>query len=110
MRRALCVTVLALGLLAAPSALAGRTPQDFKEPQRMSEEQLEAAKARSKSNLNQFGEVMENKPKPFPWMAFTLAVLCFAIATPFAIRAFRKTSNEIAGANTFGTGARRSEE
>ena len=35
-------------------------------------------------------------PKPFPWMLTGLVAISFMVATPFALRAFRGTSKEIA--------------
>jgi hypothetical protein len=45
-----------------------------------------------------------------PWAAIILGGLVFLVAAPFAIRAYRNTSKEIAGANTFGTGNERDAE
>ena len=72
----------------------------------MSEEDLEAAKQRSKTSLNRFGEGLETKPKPFPWGAAALAGLVFLIATPFALRAYRRTASEISGNRSFGDSRR----
>jgi hypothetical protein len=90
------------GLVLGGSALAARKPTDFQEPAKMTEEELAAAKQRSKYNINSYGEMMEEKPKPFPWMAVSLAGICFLVATPFALRAYRNTSREIAGSKAFG--------
>jgi len=92
------------------AALAKR-PTEFAPPQQMSEEEIAAAKARSKNPLNGFDEKMEEKPtcmpwggppgcKQFPWMAIGLAVLSFLIAAPFGLRAFKNTSREITGADS----------
>ena len=94
--------VVATALLLGGGALAGRKPQDFQEPSKMTEEELAAAKARSKGSINSYGEVMEEKPKPFPWMLAGLAGIAFVVALPFAVRAYANTSKEIAGNKSFG--------
>ena len=95
-----------LGLFLAGSAYAaGKKPGDFQAPAQMTEEELAEAKARSKSKLNGFDEKMEEKPKPFPWMFAGLIGISFIVATPFALRAFRGTSKEIAeSAEALGAG------
>jgi hypothetical protein len=75
---------------------AGKKPGEFQAPNQMTEEELAEAKARSKNKLNGFDEKMEEKPKPFPWMLAGLVGISFLVATPFALRAFRGTSKEIA--------------
>lgn len=99
MRFRTALHALLLGaVLASPGAFAaGRRPTTFQEPQQMSEEELEAAKQRSKNRLNGFDEKMEEKPKPFPWMLFSLAMLSFLVAVPFGFRAYRNTTKEIQG-------------
>jgi hypothetical protein len=91
--------LLAASLLVGGAALAKR-PTDFQAPQQMTEEELAAAKERSKGKLNGFDERMEEKPKPFPWMAVGLAAIAFLGTAPFALRAFRTTSKELTGADS----------
>ncbi|MBL8953527.1 MAG: hypothetical protein JNK82_22315 [Myxococcaceae bacterium] len=97
-------------LLLGGAALA-KKPTEFQAPQQMSEEDIAAAKARSKNPLNGFDEKMEEQPtcmpwggpakcKPFPWMAVGLAFLSFLVAAPFGLRAFKTTSREISGADS----------
>ncbi len=76
----------------------------------MSEEELAALKARSKSNLNAYGQQISEKPKEIPWMFVGLAALTLLAATPFALKAYRNTAKEIAGANTFGSTGKRAQE
>ena len=86
-------------LLIGGAAFAKR-PTDFTAPQQMSEEEIAAAKERSKNKLNGYDEKMEEKPRPFPWMAVGLAGIAFLIAAPFGLRAFKQTSREITGADS----------
>ena len=98
--------LLILALLGSASVLAaGKKPGEFQAPNQMTEEELADAKARSKNHLNGFDEKMEEKPKPFPWMLVGLVAITFMVATPFALRAFRGTSKEIAqSAEALGAG------
>ena len=87
--------VLAL-FLSATAFAAGKKPLDFQAPAPMTEEELAAAKARSKNKLNGFDEKQSEKPKDPPWMLIGLIGISFLGAAPFALRAFRNTSKEIA--------------
>lgn len=92
----LMLLALSLGI-AADVYAAGKRPGEFQTPNQMSEEELAEAKARSKNKINGFDEKMEEKPKEFPVMFVGLVGLVFLVATPFALRAYRNTSKEIAG-------------
>ncbi len=83
-------------LLTAGAGFASPRAQPFREVSKMSVEELEAAKLGSRANVNVFGNQQEDKPKPFPWMAATLAGLCFLIAAPIGARAYLKTARELA--------------
>ncbi len=87
--------VLAL-FVAGASFGAGKKPGDFQAPAQMTEEELAEAKARSKNKLNGFDEKQSEKPKELPWLMIGLIGISFLGATPFALRAFRNTSREIA--------------
>jgi hypothetical protein len=102
----LCVAIALAATLGASASLASRSPQEFRDPQRMSEEELALAKQRSLNPLNDFGRQLEAPPEPFPWAAVVLAGICLAVAAPFGLRAYRATSREIAGSNTFGASRR----
>ena len=102
--------LLVLALLGSAAVFAaGKKPGEFQAPNQMTEEELADAKARSKNKLNGFDEKMEDKPKPFPWMLVGLVAISFIAATPFALRAFRGTSKEIAE-STEALGAGQKEE
>ncbi len=92
--------MLVLALIVAGAAFAaGRKPGDFQAPAPMTAEELAEAKARSKTRLNGFDEKQSDEPKKTPWMMISLIGIVFLAATPFAVRAFRNTSNEIAGSS-----------
>ncbi|WP_426757436.1 hypothetical protein [Myxococcus sp. Y35] len=98
--------LLVLALSSGGAALAQpprKQVQEFQAPREMTPEEREAAKQRAMgNNLNAYGKDVQLKQKPIPWMAIGLAGLVFLVTTPFAIRAYRKTSKDIAGQNTFG--------
>ncbi|NMO19726.1 hypothetical protein HPC49_40220 [Pyxidicoccus fallax] len=106
MRFTLPRLVLVLALMSGGAALAQqprRQVTEFQAPREMTPEEREAAKQRAMgNNLNAYGKDIQVKEKPTPWMAIGLAGLVFVAVTPFALRAYRNTSKEIAGANTFG--------
>jgi hypothetical protein len=66
----------------------------------MSEEELAAAKARSKSHFNEWEKDAPKDSQPFPWLAVGLAGICFLVAAPFGLRAFKQTSRELTGADS----------
>lgn len=103
--------VLAAALLWGGSALAKREVKDFEAPPVMSEEELEAAKARARNgNMASYSKDVQIKPEPTPWMAIGLGVLVLTAATPFALYAYRNTAKELATANTFGVRSARDDE
>lgn len=98
--------LLVLAILGSAAVFAaGKKPVEFQAPNQMTEEELADAKARSKNKLNGFDEKQSEKPKDFPWMLAGLIAITFVVATPFALRAFRGTSKEIAeSAEALGAG------
>lgn len=54
-------------------------------------------RAPPRDELDAFGEENLAKKKPFPWGAVTFLGLVLIGATPFAIRAYKNTSKELAG-------------
>lgn len=106
MRRLLWPMMLAASLWALSGDAAGRKPSDFNAAPEMTEEELAAAKARSKSHLNGFDEKMEEMPtcgpfngnskcKPFPWAFVVLTLIAFGVGSIFMVRSFRTTSKEL---------------
>ena len=90
-------SLLILALLGSAAVFAaGKKPTEFTAPNQMTEEELAEAKARSKNKLNGFDEKQSEKPKELPWLMIGLIGISFLGATPFALRAFRNTSREIA--------------
>lgn len=103
--------VLTASLLWGGAALAKREVKDFEPPPEMSQEELEAAKARARNgNMASYSKDIQIKPEPTPWMAIGLGVLVLGAATPFALRAYRNTAKEIATANTFGVSRAQDDE
>lgn len=94
--RAFRTALFAALVLGGAAFAAGKKPTDFQAPAQMTEEELAEAKARSKKQLNGFDEKQSEKPKDIPWMFIGLVGISFVVATPFALRAFRNTSKEIA--------------
>jgi hypothetical protein len=93
------------GLLATGAALA-RPPAEYKAPPMMTEEQIAASKAKSKSNISGYGKDISQETKPFPWKAAALFALVFAVAAPFGIRAYLSTSKDLTPSNKNAFGSR----
>lgn len=71
----------------------------------MTQEELEAAKARSKNKIDFYDKDIPQESKPFPWRAVALMGIAMLVAVPFAARAYRSTTRELSGNASFG-GAR----
>ena len=103
--------VLTAALLWGGAALAKREVKEFAPPPEMSQEELEAAKARARNgNMSSYSKDIQIKAEPTPWMAIGLGVLVLGAAVPFAVRVYRGTAKEIATANTFGVTRARDED
>ncbi len=102
--------LMATFLVASGASAAGRKPSEFNAPTEVNEEELAAAKARSKSKLNGFDEKMEEKPKPIPWAFIGLAAIAFTISSVFMVRAFRNTSKELKQTDAYAGGRRSSDD
>jgi hypothetical protein len=99
-----------IALLLTTAALARRRPKNFVEPRELTEEQLEAAKERSKYKYNPWQKDAPQQAAPFPWMEVSLGVIAFAIALPFGIRYFRDTAEEVAPGSAYGPRTRDAED
>jgi len=110
--RTLSRLVLLSALLTGGAVLAGRPVQEFQAPAQMTDEEKAALKAQQLGgNINAYGKDIQIKETPVPWAAIGLAGIVFLVATPFALRAYRNTTKEIADTNTFGaSGAAGAEE
>jgi hypothetical protein len=98
MRSPLLASLLLAGCLTAGAAHAyGRDPKQFAPPPEKSAEQIALEKERSKagSNMVAYGKDAAAKPEPFPWMTAGFFGLVIAIVTPFAIRAYKNTAQEL---------------
>ena len=103
--------LLALSLLWGGAALAKRDVKEFQAPRQLSDEELEAAKEKARNgNMNKYGNDIQIKAEPVPWLAIGLAGIVFALAVPFAVAVYRNTSKEIATANTFGVSRGKQQE
>ncbi|MDY7231095.1 hypothetical protein [Hyalangium rubrum] len=103
--------VLLSALLTGGAVLAGRPVQDFQPPAELTDEEKAAIKARQLGgNMNPYGNDIQIKETPIPWAAIGLGGLVLLAATPFALRAYRNTTKEMADANTFGAASRRSKK
>lgn len=96
MRSRLAQAVLAFIALSASVALAGRPPQAWVPPEELTPEQIEAQKIASKQKFNPYAKDVPAQSAPIPWMAIGMAGLAFVVAAPFALRAYRNTSEELA--------------
>ena len=79
----------------------------------MTDEEKAALKAQQLGgNINAYSNDIQIKEEPTPWAAIGLAGLVLIVATPFALRAYRNTTKDIADTNTFGvtTGANTEDE
>ena len=83
-------------LLVSGLAFAGRNNVKEFTPTELTPEQIEAEKAASRSNLNGYAEGVTEKTTPVPWMAIGILSAILLGAAPFAIRAYLRTSAEIA--------------
>lgn len=102
--------LVVLVLVTGGAALAQRRHlQDF-QGEEMTQQEREAARARPKYNINAYGKDIQIKEEPIPWKAIGLAVIAFAVTAPFAWRAYKGTTKEIAEANVFGVSSSRASE
>jgi hypothetical protein len=102
--------LVVLVLVSGGAAVAQRRQLNQFQGEEMTQEQRDAARSRPKYNINDYGRDIKVKEEPFPWMALGLAGIVFAVISPFAYRAYKSTTKDIADANTFGaTGSREDE-
>ncbi len=106
--RLLALVVLVSGgaALAQPQRRQLNSYQDTE----MTLEERNASRSRPKSNINAYTKDIKVKEEPIPWKAIGLAVIAFGIAAPFAWRAYKGTTRDIAAANTFGVSSARASE
>jgi hypothetical protein len=101
--RTLSRLILVSALLFGGAVLAGRPVQEFQQPDEMTEEEKTALKAQQLGgNINSYNKDIQIKETPVPWAFIGLISLVFMVATPFAVRAYRNTTKEIADTNSFG--------
>jgi hypothetical protein len=101
--RTLSRLILVSALLFGGAVLAGRPVQEFQQPDAMTDEEKAALKAQQLGgNINSYSKDIQIKETPVPWAFIGLISLVFLVATPFAVRAYRNTTKEIAETNSFG--------
>ena len=107
--------IVLLGLLAASPAAAQKRGglQEFngQVKQDQTAEELKAArrKAAGVTDIKDFGINKEPPPKPIPWVAIGLAVLCLGAAAPFGWKMYKSTRGDLEDGSTFGMGKGRRE-
>jgi hypothetical protein len=69
----------------------------------MTPEQIEAQKIAMRQKFNSYGNDVSDKATPVPWMAIGMAVLAFAAAAPFALRAYRNTARDMNASEGYAT-------
>ena len=97
--RLLVVLVLVTG--GASLAQQRRQIQEFRGGE-MTQEERDASRSKPKYNINGYGKDVKIKEEPIPWMAIGLACIAFAVTAPFAYKAYKGTTKEMADANVFG--------
>ncbi|ATB39590.1 hypothetical protein CYFUS_005035 [Cystobacter fuscus] len=107
--RLLAVLVLVSGGAALSQPQQRRQLNSYQDTE-MTLEERNAARARPKSNINAYTKDIKVKEEPIPWKAIGLAVIAFAVTAPFAWRAYKGTTRDIAAANTFGVSSSRGSE
>jgi hypothetical protein len=104
--RLLAVLVLVTG----GAALAQRRQLNQFQGEEMTQEQLDADRSKPKYNINAYGNDIQIKEEPIPWKAIGLGVFALMVTAPFAWRAYRSTTKEMAEANVFGVSSARAGE
>ncbi|MGV3619363.1 MAG: hypothetical protein ACO1OB_01025 [Archangium sp.] len=95
MRRAIQTVLLVLSLSVAASAFAANGRQKPTEYQEVTDEDRAAARERARNRVSTWTEANMPEEYEFPWMRIGFVVLAFAIATPFALIAYRNSSQEL---------------
>ncbi|HYO53564.1 hypothetical protein [Archangium sp.] len=90
--------LVVLVLVTGGAALAQRLQLQEFQAEEMAQQERDAARARPKYNINAYGNDIQIKEEPFPWMALGLACIAFAVTTPFAWRVYKNTTQEMAEA------------
>ena len=102
--RLLAALVLVSGAAALAQPSSNRRQLNSYQDNEMTLEERNASRSRPKSNINAYTKDIKVKEEPIPWKAIGLAAIAFAVTAPFAYRAYKGTTRDIAAANTFGVG------
>lgn len=109
-RTSICKLAVLLLCLGAGEALAGKPVKEFTPPSQPTAEEIAESKARSKSNVNEFGQDLAAEEEPVPWAEIVLVTLVFLGVAPFAWRAYKNTAAEIGGRPTSARASRASDD
>lgn len=102
--------LVVLVLVTGGAALAQRRQLQSFQGEEMTQEERDAARARPKYNINSYGRDIQIKEEPIPWKALGLGFFALMVTAPFAWRAYRSTTKEIADSNVFGVSSARAGE
>lgn len=102
--------LVVLVLVTGGAALAQRRQLQSFQGEEMTQAERDAARARPKYNINSYGRDIQIKEEPIPWKAIGLGVFALLATAPFAWRAYRSTTKEIAASNVFGVSSARAGE
>lgn len=94
--------LVVLVLVTGGAALAQRRQLQNFEAEEMTQEERAAARSRPKYNINSYGRDIQIKEEPIPWKAIGLGFIAMLVTAPFAWRAYKSTTREMAEANVVG--------
>lgn len=94
--------LVVLVLVTGGAALAQRRQLQNFQSDEMTLEERNANRSRPKYNINSYGNDIQIKEEPIPWKAIGLGFIAMLVTAPFAWRAYRSTTKEMAEANVFG--------
>ncbi len=102
--------LVVLVLVTGGAALAQRRQLPTFQAEEMTQAERDAARSRPKYNINSYNQDIQIKEEPIPWKAITLGFIAMLVTAPFAWRAYRSTTREMAEANVFGVSSARADE
>lgn len=76
--------------------------------QEITDEDRAAARERARNPISKYSETEVPPEYHFPWMQIGFVVLAFAVATPFAWGAYKRSARELKSADAFAATRRRS--
>lgn len=94
MRRFLAPLLAALALSGTALAVGPKKVNEYKAPD-LTDEEREAQAQSRKNKVHTWTDDTLEPERPFPWMFVGLAGLAFLTAIPFAVKAYRQSSDEL---------------